>query len=110
MNHARLIFDDAPEFIPVPREMQHRKVEITFLPLDDELMPNQSVRPKALASDDSTPETQMNLLLSDEFLASLENINKPRSLLELVGKGKGCFKSAAEVDAFIRAERDAWED
>ena len=112
MNHARLIFDDAPEFILVPREMQYRKVEITFLSLDDELMSNQSLRATALASDDSTPETHTNLLLSDEFLASLENINKPRSLLELVGKGKGkgCFNNAAEVDAFIRAERDAWED
>ncbi|MCX7102332.1 MAG: hypothetical protein NTX38_12855 [Methylobacter sp.] len=98
MNHARLIFEDAPEFIPVPREMQHRKVEITFLPLDDELTVN------------STPETHKNLLLSDEFLASLENIDKPRSLLELIGKGKGCFNNAAEVDAFIRAERDAWGD
>ena len=49
-------------------------------------------------------------MLSDEFLASLENIDKPRSLLELIGKGKGCFNNAAEVDAFIRAERDAWGD
>jgi hypothetical protein len=89
-----LIFEDAPEFIPVSREMQHRKVEITFLPLDDESI------------DNSTPETHKNLLLSNEFLASLENIDKPRSLLELIGKG--CFNNAAEVDAFIRAERDAW--
>jgi hypothetical protein len=27
-----------------------------------------------------------------------------------VGKGKGCFANAAEVDAFLRAERDAWEN
>ncbi len=98
MNHARLIFEDAPAFIPVPREMQHRKVEITFLPLDDDLSPSPSIK------------QANNLLLSDDFLASLENIDKPRSLLELMGKGKGCFKDTAEVDAFIRAERDAWED
>ncbi|HEX6903631.1 MAG TPA: hypothetical protein VF789_28230 [Thermoanaerobaculia bacterium] len=30
-------------------------------------------------------------------------------LSSFVGKGKGCFKDAAEVDAFIRAERDAWD-
>lgn len=30
-------------------------------------------------------------------------------LASFVGKGKGCFSSAAEVDAFIRAERDQWE-
>ena len=98
MNHARLIFEDAPAFIPVPREMQHRKVEITFLPLEDDLSPSPSIK------------QANNLLLPDDFLASLENIDKPRSILELMGKGKGCFKDAAEVDAFIRAERDAWED
>ncbi|TWT41825.1 hypothetical protein RAS1_29480 [Phycisphaerae bacterium RAS1] len=31
-----------------------------------------------------------------------------RRLADFVGAGKGCFATAAEVDAFIRAERDAW--
>ena len=74
LNHARLIFEDAPAFIPVPREMQHRKVEITLLPLDDDLSPTTSIKQAD------------NLLLSDDFLASLENIDKPRSLLELMGQ------------------------
>jgi hypothetical protein len=30
------------------------------------------------------------------------------TMLSLLGAAKGGFKSAAEVDAFIRAERDAW--
>lgn len=30
-------------------------------------------------------------------------------LASFVGKGKGCFANAEEVDAFLRAERDAWE-
>jgi hypothetical protein len=30
-------------------------------------------------------------------------------LVSFIGKGKGCFANAAEVDAFIRAERDDWE-
>ena len=30
MNYARLIFEDTPAFVPVPREMQHRKTEIIF--------------------------------------------------------------------------------
>ena len=30
-------------------------------------------------------------------------------LVSFIGKAKGCFANAAEVDAFIRAERDAWE-
>lgn len=36
MNHARLIFEDTPAFVPVPRELQHRKTEVIFLTLDDE--------------------------------------------------------------------------
>ena len=31
------------------------------------------------------------------------------TLASFIGKGKGCFANAAEVDAFIRAERDDWE-
>jgi hypothetical protein len=34
---------------------------------------------------------------------------EPPPLVSFVGKGKGCFTSADEVDAFIRAERNAWE-
>lgn len=45
-----------------------------------------------------------DFLLSDAVLESFENIEKPRSLLELIGKGKGCFKSTAEIDSFIREE------
>ncbi|HEX4959210.1 MAG TPA: hypothetical protein VF173_00125 [Thermoanaerobaculia bacterium] len=30
-------------------------------------------------------------------------------LASFVGKGKGCFANAAEVDAFLRGERDDWE-
>lgn len=36
MSHARLIYDDTPEFIPVPRELRHRKTEIIILTLEDE--------------------------------------------------------------------------
>jgi hypothetical protein len=34
---------------------------------------------------------------------------EPAPLASFIGRGKGCFTSAAEVDAFIRSERDAWE-
>lgn len=33
---------------------------------------------------------------------------EPPSLTSLIGQGKGCFGGAADVDAFIRKERDAW--
>ncbi len=34
---------------------------------------------------------------------------EPQPLVAYVGKGKGCFTDAAEIDEFLRAERDAWE-
>ena len=112
MNHARLIFEDTPAFVPVPLEMQHRKTEVIFLPLDDELSPESFATQQNSVGRNEVPEANKNsnLLVSDAFFESLEKIDEPGSLLELIGKGKGCFKSAVEVDAFIRAERDAWED
>ena len=45
-----------------------------------------------------------------EVLIMIEQpLTEPLPLASFVGKGKGCFTSAEEVDAFIRAERDAWE-
>ncbi len=33
----------------------------------------------------------------------------PPPLASFLGAGKGCFSSAAEIDAFLRVERDAWD-
>jgi len=33
---------------------------------------------------------------------------EPPPLTSFMGKGKGCFANAAEIDAFIRSERDSW--
>jgi len=30
-------------------------------------------------------------------------------LASFLGRGKGCFTDAAEVDAFLRAERESWD-
>lgn len=30
MNPARIIYEDAPAFIPVPADLQHRRVEAIF--------------------------------------------------------------------------------
>ena len=113
MNHARLIFEDTPAFIPVPSELQHRKTEVIFLPLDNELSPQFAAQQTAVAQSEASEPTEKSYLLEPEaFFASLQEIDtkNPRSLLELIGKGKGCFKNAAEIDAFIRVERDAWDD
>jgi hypothetical protein len=48
--------------------------------------------------------------VSENVKAELGDASNPPDILSLIGKGKGCFNSATEVDAFIRAERDAWED
>ena len=32
-----------------------------------------------------------------------------RPLLSFLGRGKGCFTDAAEVDAFLRSERESWD-
>jgi hypothetical protein len=34
---------------------------------------------------------------------------EPSPLASFIGKGKGCFTTASEVDAFLRSERESWE-
>ena len=36
MTPERIVYTDAPAFIPVPRALQHRKVEVILWPLDEE--------------------------------------------------------------------------
>jgi len=100
MNHARLIFEDTPAFVPVPRELQHRKTEVIFLTLDDE------------TSIATSAPVQNSVLELDAFFASLPQIDteNPPLITDLIGKAPSCFKNATEVDAFIRAERDGWDD
>ncbi len=90
MNPARMVFESAPAFIAVPADMQHRRVEAILWPLDavPPITPTGTpvqVSPRVRLSPTATP------------------------LSQLIGKGKGCFDSAAHIDAFIRSERDAWE-
>ena len=45
-----------------------------------------------------------------DVIVLLETSPAPEQpLASFIGAGKGCFSDAAEVDAFIRAERDAWD-
>ncbi|MBK8638069.1 MAG: hypothetical protein IPN92_07165 [Chromatiaceae bacterium] len=37
MNPVRLIYDDTPDFIPIPEALRHRKTEIIVWPLDSDL-------------------------------------------------------------------------
>lgn len=36
MSYVRLLFEDTPAFIPVPAHLQHRRVEVIFILLDDD--------------------------------------------------------------------------
>jgi hypothetical protein len=35
MSAFRHIYEDAPEFIPVPKSMQHHRLEVVLLPLEE---------------------------------------------------------------------------
>ncbi len=70
-------------------------------------------RPIGLAKDKGIPlPDSFSDSLPDDFLAFFQDVDveNPPELSELFGKVPPCFKSAAEVDTFIRAERDAWDD
>lgn len=44
-----------------------------------------------------------------EVIVIIEDSPSVPMLSSFLGKGKGCFGSPGEVDAFIRKERDGWE-
>jgi len=88
MNPARMIYEDAPAFIPVPADLQHHRVEAIFWPLEDK------------------PQRALFQAVPRQNQTSCEPVTP---LTQLIGKARGCFDNAAEVDAFLRAERDAWE-
>ena len=35
MQSFRRIYDDAPEFIPIPKALQHHRLEVLLVPLDE---------------------------------------------------------------------------
>lgn len=88
MNPSRVIYEDAPAFIPVPADLQHRRVEAIFWPLDE-------------------PATVFRT--SERLPNQPAELNDPAPLSQLIGKAKGCFEDADAVDAFIRAGRDEWD-
>ena len=47
------------------------------------------------------------IIMFDEPSARHPTANRP--LADFLGAGKGCFSNASEIDAFLRAERDAWD-
>ncbi len=89
MNPSRVIYEDAPAFIPVPAHLQHKRLEAIFWPLDEPGVVSQAPSNKVTSTEVSPAS--------------------PVPLSQLIGKAKGCFEDAAAVDQFIRAGRDEWE-
>lgn len=95
MNPARVVYENAPAFIPVPAHLQHHRVEAIFWPLDE---------PSVVMV--ATPQAAPLAEHSAQAQAIPPSVNTPLS--QLIGKAKGCYDDAAAVDQFIRAGRDEW--
>lgn len=50
MNPVRIIYEDTPDFIPIPEAFRHRKTEIIIWPLDED--------PASVSSDARTDQGQ----------------------------------------------------
>lgn len=56
------------------------------------------------------PASELPAGAEAEVIVVLEQTERRSgSLLNMLGKGKGCFTSPEAADAFIRRERDAWD-
>lgn len=93
MNPARIVYENAPAFIPVPAHLQHHRVEAIFWPLDE-----------PSAGEGATPQS----VPAVEHSAPVTPVPAGTPLSQLIGKAKGCYEDAAAVDQFIRAGRDEW--
>lgn len=45
-----------------------------------------------------------------EVIVLVDQLAPPKSYLSLFGTGKGGFATPEEADAFLRKERDSWDD
>jgi hypothetical protein len=53
--------------------------------------------------------TEAKVIIMVEERPEPRQAEDPPPLASFLGSGKGCFSSAEESDAFLRAERDAWD-
>lgn len=134
MNPVRIVYEDAPATIPVPADMRHRRVEATFWPLDEPTAIHADHDPTEATNADKTPEPRdvmttpsaapelpdlaefratlpMQTVSAGDFCRAMRNETSENlpPLTRLIGQARGCFERAEDVNAFIRAERDAWD-
>lgn len=55
MNPVRLIYDDTPDFIPIPEALRHRRTEIIVRPLDEPIAIHAGSEPTKAVSADKAP-------------------------------------------------------
>jgi hypothetical protein len=72
-----------------------------------------AVRQRVVIGQDGTihmhvPELKAGTIADVIILETSEQTPK-KTLTGFIGKGKGCYKNAGEVDTFIRNERSTWE-
>ena len=71
MQPIRRIIEDAPESIPIPAEMQHRRIELIIWPLPDERAA--PVAESVTASAESTEQSQPSFYdLTKEFCGCIK--------------------------------------
>ena len=72
-----------------------------------------AVRQRVTIEEDGTihmyvPELKAGTIANVIILETPDQTPK-KTLTGFIGKGKGCYKTAEEVDTFIRNERSTWE-
>ncbi|MBN1167829.1 MAG: hypothetical protein JXA44_11970 [Methanospirillaceae archaeon] len=72
-----------------------------------------AVRQRVMIGQDGTiqiyvPELKAGTI-ADVIILEASDQTPKKTLTGFIGKGKGCFKTAGEVDTFIRNERNTWE-
>lgn len=71
MQPIRRIIDDAPEFISIPEEMRHRRIELIIRPLSDEQAA--AVTESAAAQAESAKQPQLSFYdLTKEFCGCIK--------------------------------------
>jgi len=89
MQPIRRIIEDAPESIPIPAEMQHRRIELIIWPLTDERAA--PVAESVTAPVESTEQPQPSFYdLTKEFCgcvdSGLGDLSTNKKYLEGIGK------------------------
>jgi hypothetical protein len=73
----------------------------------------QAIRQQAVVQPGGVIEVRSSELSAGDVVEVIVLMDTPvtpkRSLTEFFGAAKGSFATPEEADAFIRAERDAWE-